>query len=89
MAVFSLLELSLSCAETECVVIALLSLACAKTWTGLWTVDCGLWTVDCGLWTMDCGLWTMDCGLWMCPRDDLNSANAAKACPFLKKTQTF
>ena len=37
--------------------------ACAKTWTGLWTVDCGLWTVDCGLWTMDCGLWTMDCFL--------------------------
>ncbi len=32
-------------------------MACAKTWTGLWTVDYGLWTVDCGLWTMDCGLW--------------------------------
>ncbi len=23
--------------------------ACAKTWTGLWTVDYGLWTMDCGL----------------------------------------
>ena len=30
--------------------------ACAKTWNGLWTMDCGLWTVDCGLWAMDCGL---------------------------------
>ena len=39
-------------------------MACAKTWTGLWTMDCGLWTVDCGLWTMDCGLWTVDYGLW-------------------------
>ena len=24
-------------------------MACAKTWTGLWTMDCGLWTVDCVL----------------------------------------
>ena len=23
--------------------------ACAKTWTGLWTVDYGLCIVDCGL----------------------------------------
>ena len=38
--------------------------ACAKTWTGPWTVDHGLWTMDCGLWTVDYGLWTMDCGLW-------------------------
>ena len=37
--------------------------ACAKTWTGLWTMDCGLWTVDYGLWTVDCGLWTVDCVL--------------------------
>ncbi len=41
-----------------------LCLACAKTWTGLWTMDCGLWTVDCGLWTVDYGLWTVDYGLW-------------------------
>ena len=38
--------------------------ACAKTWTGLWTVDYGLWTMDRGLWTVDYGPWTMDCGLW-------------------------
>ncbi len=41
-----------------------LSSACAKTWTGLWTMDYGLWTVDCGLWTVDYGLWTVDYGLW-------------------------
>ena len=38
-----------------------LNKACAKTWTGLWTMDCGLWTVDYGLWTMDYGLWTVNC----------------------------
>ena len=26
--------------------------ACAKTWTGLWTMDYGLWTMDYGLWTV-------------------------------------
>ena len=46
--------------QTELIAIG----ACAKTWTGLWTMDCGLWTMDCGLWTVDCGLWTVDCGLW-------------------------
>ncbi len=34
--------------------------ACAKTWTGQWTVDYGLWTI----WTADYGLWTVDYGLW-------------------------
>ena len=38
---------------------SLICQACAKTWTGLWTMDCGLWTMDCGLWTVDYGLWTV------------------------------
>ncbi len=31
-------------------IYSLFGMACAKTWTGLWTVDYGLWTMDCGLW---------------------------------------
>ncbi len=52
---YVLCHVLVSAVATVCVPIW----ACAKTWTGLWTMDCGLWTVDCGLWTMDCGLWTV------------------------------
>ena len=46
-------------------------MACAKTWTGIWTMDYGLWTMDCGLWIVDYGLWTVS---WVNRGDiDINS----------------
>ena len=41
------------------------NLACAKTWTELWTMDCGQWTMGYGLWTVDCRLSDRVLVLWM------------------------